>query len=189
MSSVHSYTFDSLSRIGDDVCGVSEREMQNENFSSYSVQSYFAKNCGMASSINFATSQPNIFYKGSHQCGLGGCNIDTSSKLLIGSIQTNPKCRISLQERPFLTVPFLGRGPSMPVKESQLLQGEYNGDKKSCKTIMEKSIRPNQDLVPALKASIQNPANLCEGIAADGWIRGGLPSRELSRDQDYFNKQ
>ena len=54
---------------------------------------------------------------------------------------------------------------------------------------MEKSIRPNQDLVPALKASIQNPANLCEGIAADGWIRGGLPSRELSRDQESFNRQ
>ena len=83
--------------------------------------------------------------------GLGGCNIDTNSKLLIGSIQTNPKCRISLQERPFLTVPFLGRGPSMPVKESQLLQGAYNPDKKSCKSIMEKSIRPNQDLVPSLK--------------------------------------
>ena len=41
MSSVHSYTFDSLSRIGDDVCGVSERESKNENFGSYSVQSYF----------------------------------------------------------------------------------------------------------------------------------------------------
>ena len=82
MSSVHSYTFDNLSRIGDDVCGISEREMQNENYGSYSVQSYFAKNCGMASPINFATSQPNIFYSGSHQCGLGGCNIDTNSKLL-----------------------------------------------------------------------------------------------------------
>ena len=46
----------------------------------------------------------------------------------------------------------------------------------------------NQDLVPSLKANIQNPANLCEGIAADGWIRGGLPSRELSRDKDYFTK-
>ena len=44
-----------------------------------------------------------------------------------------------------------------------------------------------KDLVPSLKASIQNPANLCEGIAAEGWIRGGLPSRELSRDQDSFN--
>ena len=141
----------------------------------------------MGKPIHFATSQPNVYYNG----GAGvsaGCTIDNDSNLRIGSVQTNPKCRISLQERPFLTVPFLGRGPSMPVKESQLLQGHYNPDKKSCKTIMEKSIRPNQDLVPALKASIQNPANLCEGVAADGWIRGGLPSRELSRDQDYFNK-
>ena len=107
MSSVHSYTFDNLSRIGDDVCGVSEREMQNENFGSYSVQSYFAKNCGMASSINFATSQPNIFYNGSHQCGLGGCNIDTNSKLLIGSIQT--KNVEFLTGKTLLTVPFLGK--------------------------------------------------------------------------------
>ena len=54
---------------------------------------------------------------------------------------------------------------------------------------MEKSLRETQaELVPSLKASIQNPANLCEGIAADGWIRGGLPSRELSRDKDYFTK-
>ena len=125
----------------------------------------------MASSINFATSQPNIFYNGSHQCGLGGCNIDTNSKLLIGSIQTNPKCRISLQERPFLTVPFLGRGPSMPVKESQLLQGAYNPDKKSCKSIMEKSIRPNQDLVPSLKFLFKI-LQFSEGVAAEGWIRG-----------------
>ena len=54
---------------------------------------------------------------------------------------------------------------------------------------MEKSLRDEQiDLVPSLKASIQNPANLCEDVAAEGWIRGGLPSRELSRDKDYFQK-
>ena len=54
---------------------------------------------------------------------------------------------------------------------------------------MEKSLRAEaQELVPSLKATIQNPANLCEGVAADGWIRGGLPSRELSRDKDYFNR-
>ena len=37
----------------------------------------------------------------------------------------------------------------------------------------------NVDLVPSLKATIQNPANLVEGVANEGWIRGGLPSREL----------
>ena len=129
-----------------------------------------------------------LFNDGIGWSGLNGCNIDNDSNLRIGSIQTNPKCRISLQQRPFMTVPFLGRGPSRPVEESQLQQGAYSGDKKSCKNLTEKTLKNNQELVPSLKASIQNPANLCEGIAADGWIRGGLPSRELSRDQDYFSK-
>ena len=189
MASVHNYTFDSLTRIGNDRCAVSERDLQNQNFGSYTLQSYFLKNCGMKKPIEFATSQPSIFYNGSHQVGLGGCNVEADSKLKIGTIQTNPKCRISLQQRQFLTVPFLGRGPCKPLEESKLQQGGYSGDKKSCKTIMEKSLRAEaQELVPSLKASIQNPANLCEGVAADGWIRGGLPSRELSRDKDYFNR-
>ena len=130
----------------------------------------------------------NIFYKGGHG-GLGGCNVDSDSKLKIGTTQTNPKCRISLQQRPFMTVPFLGRGPSRPIVETQLMQGGYTGEKKSCKSLTEKTLRQNQDLVPSLKATIQNPVNLVESSAAEGWIRGGLPSRELSRDQDYFKRQ
>ena len=189
MASIYNYTFENLRRIGNDRCALSERDIQNQNFGSYSLQSYFLKNCGMAKPISFATSQPNIFYNGSHQAGLGGCNVSSDSNLKIGTIQTRPKCRISLQQRPFLTVPFLGKGPSKPVEESKLQQGGYMGDKKSCKTIMEKSLRAEAlELIPSLKATIQNPANLCEGIAADGWIRGGLPSREMSRDQDYFTR-
>ena len=46
----------------------------------------------MRKPINFATTQPNVFYKGGHG-GLGGCTIDSESNLKIGSIQTNPKCK------------------------------------------------------------------------------------------------
>ena len=108
MASVYNFTFDNLTGINDDSCGIAEKEMLNNNFGNYSVQSYFLQNCGMQKPINFATSQPNVFYNGSHTVGLGGCNVDSDSNLRIGSIQTNPKCRISLQQRPFLTVPFLG---------------------------------------------------------------------------------
>ena len=188
MASIYNYTFENSGRIGNDHCAISEKDMQNQSFGTYPVQNFFLNNCGMAKPIEFATSQPSVFYKGSH-LGLGGCNVNADSKLKLGTIQTNPKCRISLQQRPFLTVPFLGRGPSKPVMESKLFQGGYTGEKKSCKTVMEKTLRVNQDLVPSLKASIQNPANLCEGVAAEGWIRGGLPSRELSRDKDYFTRQ
>ena len=43
-------------------------------------------------------------------------------------------------------------------------------------------------MIPSLKASISNPSNLLEGVAADGWIRGGVPSRELTQDKDYNTK-
>ena len=146
---------------------------------------------GMSQPINFATKQPNVFYNGgSGVVGAGGCNVDSDSNLRIGTIQTNPKCRISLSERPFLTVPFLGRGRPQPVKESKLQQGVYSGDKKSCKKNTEKSFGVEKvDLVPSLQQSIQNPANLIEGEANKGWIRGGIPSREITRDNDYFQRK
>jgi len=104
----------------------------------------------------------------------------------IGTIQTNPKARISLYERPFVTVPYLGRGPSRPIEESKLQQGDFVTNKKSCNTISELEYT-NQytPMIPTLKATVSNPNNLVEGVAAKGWIRGGLPSRELVRDQDY----
>jgi hypothetical protein len=43
----------------------------------------------------------------------------------------------------------------------------------------------NTPMIPSLHATISNPANLIEGVAAEGWIRGGVPSRELTRDKEY----
>ena len=37
-----------------------------------------------------------------------------------------------------------------------------------------------------VKETIQNPNNLIEGMASEGWIRGGVPSRELTRDRDFY---
>lgn len=42
-------------------------------------------------------------------------------------------------------------------------------------------------LIPSIKDKVTNPANLVEGAAAQGWIRGGVPSRELTRDKDYYD--
>ena len=191
MATVSNYTFDNMSRIGDDSCSLSQRNIQNTQSSNYALKSFFAQDCGMARPIEFATNQPNVFYNGSHQVGLGGCNIDANSDLLIGTINTHPKCRISLYQRPFVTVPYLGRGPPRPVIEARLQQGAMIQDLKSCKTIMDKSFEQytSTPLIPSVKATIQNPANLVEGVAARGWIRGGLPSRELTRDQEYLGRR
>ena len=43
MASLHNYKFDNLTRIGDDVCALSERDLQNNSFGSYSTKNYFEK--------------------------------------------------------------------------------------------------------------------------------------------------
>ena len=190
-ASTFNYTFYNLTGINDDVVGLSEVDAQNKQFGSYTTKNFFEEHCGMKKTISFATRQPNVFYNGgAGVVGANGCNVDSDSNLRIGTIQTNPKCRISLQERPFKTVPFLGRGKSDSLKESKLQQGTYFADKKSCRQVTEKSFRTTDvDLVPTLKATIQNPNNLVEGVANKGWIRGGLPSRDMSRDNDYFKNR
>ena len=98
MANMYNFTFDNLSRIGDDNCGISEREVQNQNFGNYSVQSYFLNNCGMKKTIDFATAQPNIFYKGSKMMGLGGCNVDNDSKELL-DLDTNKAKKMENPEK------------------------------------------------------------------------------------------
>jgi hypothetical protein len=179
-----------MSRIGLDECNQSQTDIQNVASCNYLTQNYFASDCSMRRPIDLATSQPGIMYNGGYNVGAGGCNINESSNLQIGTIQTHPNSKIDLFQRPFATVPFLGRGSVNPVMESQIMQGEQLVNKKSINSLSEKSyIKYHQTpLLPAVQQRINNPANQIESIASDGWIRGGVPSRELTRDSDYFNK-
>ena len=180
-------SFYNNSRIGDDSCDKSQENIQNSNYSQYMLTN-FSTECPMTNAIDFAINQPNINYKGSHQVGLGGCNIDYNSDLLLNDITRAP-CRISLFQRPFATVPYLGRGKSNPLLESQLQQGDLNLNKKSVNPSSEVCYMKysNTPLIPPLKETIANPNNLVEDNAAKGWIRGGVPSRELTRGKEYDN--
>jgi hypothetical protein len=190
MANVYSYTFDTPSRIVLDQCNLSQTDIQNVASCNYRTQNFFAADCSMKTPIELATTQPGIMYNGGFNSGAGGCNIDTSSRLQIGSIQTNPRCRIDLFHRPFATVPYLGRGSVNPVMEAQIQQGEQIVNKRSVNNLGEKSyIKYHQTpLLPAVQDTFNNSATKIENDASDGWIRGGVPSRELTRDTDYFNK-
>lgn len=189
MASTFDYTFNRLTRVGNDNCGISQRNVQNSDAATYLLDN-FRPACPMNSAIDFATSQPNVNFKGSHQVGINGCNIDNNSQLSITKI-TKPKCRISLNQRPFVTVPFLGRGKSNPVLESRLIQGDLANNRKSANPSSEVSHIDyrHTPMIPSLQETITNPANICESSAAEGWIRGGLPSRDLIRDKEYAASQ
>jgi hypothetical protein len=189
MASVYNYTFDNTSRIGNDSCCIDQRTIQNTGYSNYLLQNYFSQDCSMKKPIELAVSQPGVYYNGGYNVGAGGCNIDTSSQLQIGTVQTHPKCHLDLFQRPFATVPYLGRGSVNPIVESQILQGELGINKKSVSSLSEKSYikYSNTPLLPCVKERMTNPAYSVEGVASNGWVRGGIPSRDLTRDKDFFD--
>jgi hypothetical protein len=189
MSNVSNYIFDNMSRIGLDECSKSQGDLQNVEFANYMLQNYFINDCSMKSTRELATSQPGVFYNGGFNTSACGSNINDSSNLQIGTIQTHPKCRIDLFHRPFATVPFLGRGAVNPVMESQIQQGESIVNKRSVNNLSEKSYIKyhHTPLLSSVKDNIKNASSGIETNASQGWVRGGVPSRELTRDAEYFN--
>jgi hypothetical protein len=188
MAYVSDFTFNGLSRIGNDECSQDQNSIQNTSSCNYTLQNYFAKDCSMNSAKALATSQPGIIYSGTMGSDICGSNIDQSSQLLIGGIQTHPKTRIDLFGRPFATVPFLGRGSVDPILESQIQQGEAITNKRSVTRLAETNYMQyhTTPLIPEVKQNIQNPSLMIESVASEGWIRGGVPSRELTRDRDFY---
>lgn len=183
MDIVSDYTFNNLTRLGDDSCDLSQRNRQDVSAANYLLSNY-RSHYPIKTAIDFATSQPAINYSGCNQTGIGG--IDDNSQILITDLTRN-KCKIDLLQRPFVTVPYLGRGKSNALLESQLQHGELANNRKSINPSTEISyMNYNQTpLIPSLKSTVTNPANLVEGVAAEGWIRGGIPVRQLTRDKEY----
>lgn len=85
MASVYDYTFYKTTRLGDDACDKSEQTVQNSHASTYMLTNYRPA-CPMGNAIDFATSQINVNFTGSHQVGINGCNIDENSDLTINDL-------------------------------------------------------------------------------------------------------
>jgi hypothetical protein len=170
--------FYSVTRIGDDNCGLTQDLLQNNSAVDYMLKNFYAADCTMKKPIEFATSQVDVNFVAAggdgKTCGIGGCNINESNSLAYGA-QTHPRCRISLFERPFLTVPYLGKGPFDCELESQLQQSASIANKKSVNASSEVSYIPisQTPLIPSIQRTITNPQYLVES-----WTRGGESVRK-----------
>lgn len=184
MASVSSYTFNNMGNLGADLPDQTQRNVYNTRFANYTLSNY-TSNTLSDNHVQFAITQPTLSFNGlAYGNGLSGSMVDTDSLLTIKNEQERPLEKLQLFERPFLTVPYLGRGSCDPTLESQLLQGELVSDKKSVSTIMEKSfakyaLYPTDD---KMEERVKNPAYTVEESALDGWTRGGAATREMSGD-------
>ena len=177
------YTFDTMSRIGNDNPAIDQRNIQNINEANYNLENFYPA-CPMSTAIDFALSQPNVFYKGSHEGGVKGCAIEANNDLKYTHI-SRPACKLSLVTRPFLTVPYLGKGYGDCTIEAQLRTGQFDLNKKTVNNTMEQcfSDYQNYPLIDSLKETVSNSAYVIEDDAMKGWQRGGMSAREYARNQ------
>lgn len=179
MSGLYDYMFDNISRLGDDVTAMSSRNNQNNMFSSYSLTNFFDKCHGEVHPMS--VSQPNIFFTaGKNTVGYNGCVVDDSNTLRNEIMQTNHRGKISLFPRPFVTIPYLGKGPCNIDHEFELKQGDRVSNKKTITGLSEKAYTDyhHYPLISSIQRTVTNPDNLVEKHT-----RGGDPARDLSKQQ------
>ena len=190
MASIYPYTFNGTSRIRNDNTDKSQQTIMNTKFNNYMLSTYFSENHS-DSHVKFATEQPSMMFTGINGGASGGINpftVDVDSTLNIKKENGRALEKLSLQQRPFLTVPYLGRGSCDTVLESQLKQGDIIANKKSVSTITEKSFTNNHmyPLIDSIKDTITNPKYLVQEAALDGWIRGGSATREQAKSKNHL---
>lgn len=167
-----------LTHTRDDACGIKSYYSQSVGPGKYLTTNLVPK----ASGVNpLAVEQLSVYPREGY--GFNNAAIDADSVLRNQPVFKNNRCSIRNQARPFLSVPYMGGGRGNPDAESQLIHSEQVRMGKECGTVTEQFF-DNQyvPMIPLLKKNVQNPKNLVEEVASDGWIRGGIPSRSYIRD-------
>tara|TARA_A100001011_G_scaffold400745_1_gene518238 strand:- start:463 stop:1023 length:561 start_codon:yes stop_codon:yes gene_type:complete len=183
MSQVVDFVFNNLSRIGTDDYNFTQENLMNKSHLGYNTSNFSELNDNKA--ISLASSHPTMNLKGGFQVSPNGGNIDENHEL-INSKLTNMNFKINLQERTFKTVPFLGRGNVDVGLENDLRKGDTLKEKKSAVKFSE-TCQVNVDKYPMQKKVKSNMTSkrMIEESAAKGWVRGGLPSREIYKSEKY----
>lgn len=169
-----SYLFNNLGRIGTDLTDNTQKNLYNTRFANYMLSEYQTTH-PTQNSIDFATSQPSLMVNGSIGTGINGSVIDNDSFLMLNTEQARSLEKLQLMPRPFLTVPYLGKGSCDPLLESMLQQGELAHDKKSASTMAEQSLM-KYAMYPTdsdMEEHVSKPIDAALG----GWTRGGENSR------------
>lgn len=182
MASLHSYSFHSNERIRNDGTDKSQKSVMNTKFNNYMMSNYFSDSRS-DDHINFATAQAGFMFNSGGVYGTTSSTVDVDNNLSIMRQNARSLEKLSLQTRPFVAVPYLGRGSCDPALESQLMQGDLVSNKKSVSTISEQSFMNNQmyPLLDSIKETITNPKYLVQEAALDGWTRGGSATRSATK--------
>ena len=171
----------------DDECYELESTKQSSAPGKYFTSNFNPCDCKNEKVVEFATNNPYMKFRDGY--GISECNVDQSSNLRVGKSRKNPKCRSQLLHRPYLTVPYMGRGSGNANVETQLLPSEDTSQGKACNSLagvtIENFFTP---LVKNLEEHVQNPKYLIQEDSDKRWVRGGIPTRQIVKNIDYLER-
>ena len=169
----------------DDKCFIDIDTRQSIGPGNYGVTNLYDCECLIPDIVKNATD--NVCVPFTNGYDVAPCVVDDSSKLRWGLQKKFPKCNQQLFERPYKTVPYMGRGILMVDQDSELKFAEDTATKKSNNTLSGITV-PNffLPLLPYLEYNVQNTKHIIE--EEQGWVRSGVPSRTLIRDSDYLQR-
>jgi len=169
----------------DDKCFIDIDTRQSIGPGNYGVTNLYDCECLIPDIVKNATD--NVCVPFTNGYDVAPCVVDDSTKLRIGLQKKFPKCNQQLFERPYKTVPLMAKGNFYVDQDSELKFSENTATKRSNNTLSGISIANYfTPLVDHLSFNIQNPIHLIE--ENQGWVRSGVPSRTLIRDEDYLQR-
>jgi hypothetical protein len=167
-----------LTHTRDDSCGIASYYSQSVGPGKYNTRNLVPD----ARQVNPLAIENLIVYP-REGFGYNNQSIDADSMLRNQPEWKNNRMFIRAQARPFLSVPFMGTGRGNSDVESLLLHSEQVRQGKECGTVTEQQFEGVfEPQIKTVKENIQKPSHYIPEIAAKGWIRGGIPSREYIRD-------
>jgi hypothetical protein len=167
-----------LTHTRDDACGITSYYTQSVGPGKYNTMNLVPD----ARRVNPLSMQNPVVYP-REGFGANNADIDAESVLKNQPEFKNNRCLIRAQARPFLTVPYMGTGRGNSDVESMLMHSEQVRQGAECGTISEAGFDGVfEPLIKTVRENIQSPKHLVEEVAANGWIRGGIPSRAYIRD-------
>lgn len=173
------FKVNAFTREHDDVCSYNHEYRESVGPGKYAVTNLVPDRAAV---LPQALSNPTVI--AAEGFGFDMKGIDDDSVLRNNpTLEGRSRCPLRVQSRPFSTVPYMASGRGNQELESRLQQSEFVRTGRECGTVSETFFATQfTPLIPHLQSNIQNPRNLVPEVAANGWIHGGIPSRQYVRD-------
>ena len=177
--------------INEDKLTVDIDTLQSQGPGLYHLDNQFGCECNLKEAKEIQTSQPGIHLKG----GVGwiaekGCLVDNDTKLRQDiSKLTNKNDINQIVERLFITTPNLKKGHFNVDVETVLINSDSTTDQKPCDSLAGVSIGNYfTPMIQKLSEEVQNTKHIVPEDSQKDWVRGGLPTRQMVRNNDYLRR-